>query len=77
MFGRLFIGRFVLDGRTFEVFSKLRVFRKQIAERDAVPAYAVYTDAELAEIAKLERITSKRNKVLSLQFVNCELKKVL
>ena len=50
----------VLDGPTFEVFSKLRAYRKQIAENDAVPAYAVYTDAELAEIAKLETITPKR-----------------
>ena len=49
--------RNVLDAPTFEIFSKLRVLRKQIADNDAVPAYAVYTDAELAEIAKLETIT--------------------
>ncbi|MCL2598190.1 MAG: HRDC domain-containing protein [Paludibacter sp.] len=49
----------VLDASTFEIFSKLRVLRKQIAESDAVPAYAVYTDAELAEIARLETITPK------------------
>ena len=49
----------VLDATTFEIFSKLRVYRKQLAENDAVPAYAVYTDAELAEIAKLESITPK------------------
>jgi len=49
--------RNVLDAPTFEIFSKLRVLRKQIADNDAVPAYAVYTDAELAEIAKLEAIT--------------------
>ena len=49
----------VLDAPTFEVFSKLREYRKQIAENDAVPAYAVYTDAELAEIAKLREINPK------------------
>ena len=49
----------VLDASTFETFSKLRVFRKQIAEEDAVPAFAVFTDSELAEIAKLPAITSK------------------
>jgi len=49
----------VLDTPAFEIFSKLRVLRKQIAENDAVPAYAVYTDAELAEISKLDAITPK------------------
>ena len=32
----------------------MRKLRKQIAESEAVPAYAVFTDAELAEMAKLE-----------------------
>ena len=49
----------VLEAPVFEVFSKLRVLRKQIAENDAVPAFAVFTDAELASIAKLESITPK------------------
>jgi superfamily II DNA helicase RecQ len=55
----------VLDEPTFALFSKLRVFRKKIAENDAVPAYAVFTDAELSEIAKLEKITEKT--MLSIQ----------
>lgn len=46
----------VLDEATFNIFSQLRVFRKQLAEQDAVPAYAVFTDSELAEIAKLGNI---------------------
>jgi superfamily II DNA helicase RecQ len=50
----------VLDEATFAVFSKLRVYRKKIAESDAVPAYAVFTDAELSEIAKLDEITEKK-----------------
>ena len=49
----------VLEAPVFEVFSKLRVLRKQIAENDAVSAFAVFTDAELASIAKLETITPK------------------
>jgi len=49
----------VLDEATFEKFSRLRAFRKKIAEEDAVPAYAVFTDAELSEIAKLEELTEK------------------
>lgn len=46
----------VLDLETFAVFSQLRSIRKQIAEQEAIPAYAVFTDSELAEIAKLESI---------------------
>ncbi|MCL2414959.1 MAG: HRDC domain-containing protein [Bacteroidales bacterium] len=49
----------VLDEATFEKFSKLREIRKQLAEQDAVPAYAVFTNEELAEIAKLEEMTEK------------------
>lgn len=43
----------VLDEKTFGVFSRLREIRKEIAKEDAVPAYAVFTDYELSEIAKL------------------------
>ncbi len=51
--------RNVLDEQTFAVFAALRQCRKAIAEEDAVPAFAVFIDAELAEIAKLEEITEK------------------
>lgn len=47
----------VLDEATFLKFSKLREIRKEIAKADAVPAYAVFTDEELSEIAKLSEIT--------------------
>lgn len=47
----------VLPPDIFERFSALRKLRKQIADNDAVPAYAVFTDAELAEIAKLDKLT--------------------
>ena len=46
----------VLAEREFAVFSRLRMIRKQLADSDAVPAYAVFTDAELAEMAKIENI---------------------
>ena len=52
--------RNVLDGHTFARFAVLRTIRKRLAEEDAVPAFAVFTDAELAEIAKLDEITPKR-----------------
>lgn len=49
----------VLDEEHFKVFSQLRMYRKQIAEKDAVPAYAVFTDAELAAMAKADNLTEK------------------
>lgn len=46
----------VLGAPTFAIFSKLRQIRKQIAVQDAVSAYIVFTDAELAQIAQLEEL---------------------
>ncbi|MEI6297526.1 MAG: HRDC domain-containing protein [bacterium] len=43
----------ILNENEFSVFSKLREYRKIIASKDAVPAYAVFTDEELAGIARL------------------------
>ncbi len=45
-----------LDETSFAKFTKLRMIRKQLADNDAVPAYAVFTDAELALIAQLPSI---------------------
>ena len=47
----------VLEPEVFERFAALRKVRKQLSEKDAVPAYTIFTDAELAEIAKLEELT--------------------
>ena len=52
----------VLSSEVFAVFSRLRVIRKQLAEEDAVPAFSVFTDAELAEISKLKEITESEVK---------------
>lgn len=46
--------REVLDENTFARFAKLREARKQIAADEAIPAYSVFTNEELAEIAALE-----------------------
>jgi len=46
----------VLTETEFAVFSKLRQCRKTIAATEAVPAYAVFTDEELAGIAQLPAI---------------------
>jgi len=49
----------VLDEATFKKFSKLREVRKKVAADEGVPAFAVFTDEELAGLAKLETITEK------------------
>ncbi len=56
--------REVLDDTTFAVFSKLRELRKQIAVSDGVPVYAVFSNQELADIAKLETIDEKSLKTI-------------
>ncbi len=49
----------VLDEKCFAIFSILRECRKQIAQEEAIPPYAVFIDEELAGIAKLETITEQ------------------
>jgi superfamily II DNA helicase RecQ len=49
----------VLDDATFQKFSKLREIRKKVAAEEGIPAFAVFTDEELAGMAKLEVITPK------------------
>ena len=48
----------VLTPEVFERFSKLRERRKVIALEAGVPVYMVMTDAQLAEVAKLETPTA-------------------
>lgn len=50
----------VLSEQEFAVFSALRDIRKQLAQQDAVPAYAVFTDEELAGIAKLPQVEANK-----------------
>ncbi len=49
----------VLSAEQFAVFSRLRKCRKAIADEDAIPAFAVFVDSELAEMSKLREITEK------------------
>ena len=46
----------VLSPDDFDKFTKLRIIRKKLADDDAIPAYAVFTDWELAQIAQLPAI---------------------
>lgn len=43
----------VLKEAAFAVFSRLRAARKQIAEEEGIPAYAVFTDEQLAGMTEL------------------------
>ena len=42
----------VLDEKTFALFSHLRVVRKALAEKENLPPYAVFTNEQLAEVAR-------------------------
>ena len=44
--------RTALSPEHFRLFSKLRDLRKELAETDGVPVYAVFTNAQLAQIAE-------------------------
>ncbi len=47
----------ILSAEAFGRFAKLRSIRKAIADEDQIPAFAVFTDAELADMAQLDEIT--------------------
>lgn len=49
----------VLTETEFAVFSRLREIRKALAADDGVPAYAVFTDEELSNIARLPQLSEK------------------
>lgn len=49
--------REVLSAEHFLIFTKLRKVRKAISDKEAIPAYAVFTDAELAGLAGLKEIS--------------------
>jgi superfamily II DNA helicase RecQ len=51
--------RQVLDEPTFRKFSHLREIRKTVAATEGLSAFIIFTDEELAELAKLEEITIK------------------
>ncbi len=51
--------RSVLDKESFNRFSKMREIRKKLAQEDGIPAYAVFTDEELAELAAKVRLDKR------------------
>ena len=55
----------LLSESEFAKFCQFRKIRKHLADLDAVPAYAVFTDSELSEISRLDNVS-----VSSLKTVN-------
>jgi len=47
----------ILTTPEFERFEKLRIIRKELSKDDAVSAFLIATNEEIAEIAKLENLT--------------------
>ena len=47
----------VLDEMSFQRFAKMREIRKALAKEEGIPAYAIFTDEELAGLAKIENLT--------------------
>ncbi|MCB9035895.1 MAG: HRDC domain-containing protein [Lewinellaceae bacterium] len=47
----------ILSKEAFDRFSRYRVIRKQVSEKDGVPPFAVFSDKELAGLAELEKLT--------------------
>jgi len=49
----------VLDEKDYELFNRLRAARKELADATGNPVYAVFTNEQLAVIAKKRPATSK------------------
>ncbi len=49
----------VLDEATFQKYDLLRQCRKEVAEMNGVPVYAIFTNDELSKIAGLTDITEE------------------
>ena len=50
--------RDLLSPEDFAVYAKLRDLRKEIAQRETVPVYTVFTNAQLAQMVQ-RRVTSR------------------
>ncbi len=54
----------VLDAETFERFSIYRKIRKEIADDEGIPAFSVFTDQELSEMAKIKDLSGASMKAV-------------
>ncbi|RME07291.1 MAG: helicase [Bacteroidetes bacterium] len=49
--------REVLDEAAFRRFSKMREIRKRLAKEEGVPAYAIFTDEQMAALARMPELS--------------------
>ena len=49
--------REILDKDSYQRYSKMKDIRKKLSQKEGIPAYAVFTNEELAKLAKLENLT--------------------
>lgn len=49
--------RQILDQESFKRYLTLRDWRREVAEKENVPAFAIFTNDELAELAKFKNLT--------------------
>lgn len=49
--------RQVLDEESFKRFSAMREIRRRLSKEEDIPAFSIFTDEELAELAKMEELT--------------------
>ena len=47
----------VLSPEDFVIFARLRETRKELAKTEQVPAYAIFTNEQLAEMAKIRPVS--------------------
>lgn len=47
----------VLTPVVFEQFSRLRKIRKELAQQESIPAFVIFSDRELADLAQFEQLT--------------------
>jgi len=54
--------REILNEQDFAVYAKLRTLRKELAEKEGIPAYAVLTNEQMAEIVqrRVQNVTALR-----------------
>ena len=52
--------REVLSPEEFGRFARYRDIRKELATQQGIPAYAVFTDEELAQIARMDEVTVEK-----------------
>ena len=49
--------REVLDTASFQRFSEMRKIRKELAQKEGIPAFAIFTDEELSNLAQMTSLT--------------------